>query len=219
MRRDALVRQLAERISQIRCDHPVRVAVDGVSAAGKTTFANELAEALRGLGRDVLRAELDDFHRPGHKYRSMRHEWTLSLYRAEGYDWDAFRAALLDPLAPGGSRRCRTGAFDAFRDEPIPEAWVDVAPDAIAVIDGMYLLGPDLAPAFDFRIWLAVTPEIALERACARDVAWVGSALEVRARYERFWLPAHADYQRRLRPASRADVVIENDDFEDPRIA
>ena len=96
---------------------------------------------------------------------------------------------------------------------------MDVAPEAIVIIDGMYLLAPDLAGDFDYRIWLSVRPETVLERACARDVAWVGSVEEVRARYEGFWLPAHAHYEERLRPTSRADVVIENDRFEDPRIA
>ncbi len=218
MKRVALLGQLAGQVASIRRHHPTRVAVGGFSAAGKTTFADALAEALRARGRHVLRAELDDFHRPGHKFRSMRDEWTPSLYLAEGYDWAAFRSVLLDPISPGGSLRCRTGVFDSYRDAEIPEAWVDVAPDAVVVIDGIFLLGPDLADSFDYRIWLSVRPETILERACARDVAWVGSVEEVRARYEGFWLPAHAHYEERLRPTSRADVVIENDCLEDPRI-
>ncbi len=145
MKRVALLSHLSEQVASIRCDHPTRVAVDGFSAAGKTTFADALAEALGGRGRDVLRAQLDDFHRPGHKFRSMRDEWTPSLYQAEGYDWEVFRSVLLDPISPGGSRSCRTAVFDSYHDTKVPEQWVDVAPEAIVIIDGMYLLGPDLA--------------------------------------------------------------------------
>lgn len=39
----------------------VRVAVDGVDAAGKTTFADELAESIRSRGRPVVRVSADDF--------------------------------------------------------------------------------------------------------------------------------------------------------------
>jgi uridine kinase len=45
-------------------DRIVRVAIDGVDGAGKTTFANELAEVVGGLGRPVIRASVDGFHNP-----------------------------------------------------------------------------------------------------------------------------------------------------------
>ena len=192
--------------------------MDGFSAAGKTTLADELAGVLRSQGRAVLRAEIDDFHRPGHKLRSMRGEWTPELYFAEGYQLETFCEVLLEPLGPGGSRRCLTGVWNSASDEPIAEAWQEVDCDAIAVIDGMLLLGPDLASHFDFRIWLEVSEETVLARARARDVAWVGSAREVEARYRRLWLPAHALYAETLGPRGRAQVIIEHDDVEEPRL-
>jgi uridine kinase len=207
--RSALLGEIAAAISGISRSHPVRVAVDGPSASGKTTLADALADRFRALGRSCLRATLDDFHRPGHKQRSMGGDWTPSLYEREGYDFPAFRALLLDPLGPGGDRRVRTGIFDAARDQALPERWTRVAADAVVVIDGLYLLGR-LADSFDYRIWLSVRPETVLARACERDVAWVGSLEAVRARYEGFWLPAHARYEATA-PASRADLVIEND--------
>src|SRR3954451_15428187 len=42
----------------------VRVAIDGFTAAGKTTLGHELAERLASTDRTVLRASLDDFKRP-----------------------------------------------------------------------------------------------------------------------------------------------------------
>jgi uridine kinase len=38
--------KLATMIASIRAGHPVRVAVDGVDAAGKTTLASALAQPL-----------------------------------------------------------------------------------------------------------------------------------------------------------------------------
>ena len=56
MTRQELVLELAQRISRISCAHSVRVAIDGVDAAGKTTLADELVAPLERLGRPVIRA-------------------------------------------------------------------------------------------------------------------------------------------------------------------
>jgi len=42
----------------------LRVGIDGVDGAGKTTFADELAAALAPFGRPVIRAGVDGFHHP-----------------------------------------------------------------------------------------------------------------------------------------------------------
>ena len=148
----------------------------------------------------------------------MRGEWTPELYLAEGYQLEVFREVLLEPLGPGGSRRCLPAVWNSARDEPIAEAWVELDRDAIAVVDGMLLLGSDCASHFDFRIWVEVSEETVIARAVARDVAWVGSAREVEARYRRFWLPAHEFYAETQRPRDRADVVIRNDDVREPKL-
>jgi uridine kinase len=41
--RKQAVDQLAALVAAIRLPHPVRVAIDGIDAAGKTTLADELA--------------------------------------------------------------------------------------------------------------------------------------------------------------------------------
>ena len=72
--RSEVVDALADAVSALRVGHPTGVAVDGRSAAGKTTLADELADAVRERAREVIRASIDDFHRPGHTYRSQRGE-------------------------------------------------------------------------------------------------------------------------------------------------
>ena len=62
--RTELVDDLAARIARLSPDR-LRVAVDGFTAAGKTSFGHELAAAIRELGRPTLRASLDDFKHPG----------------------------------------------------------------------------------------------------------------------------------------------------------
>ena len=93
--REPIIDTLRDVILGVRLDHPTRVGIDGRSAAGETSLANEIASAIVARGRPVLRAELDDFHRPGHKFRSINGQWTPASYYAETYDYTAIRTLCL----------------------------------------------------------------------------------------------------------------------------
>lgn len=134
-----LVDLLAAIVAAVRVAHPVRVGVDGPSAAGKTTVADALGARLSELGRDVVRASIDDFHRPGHKFRSQRSEWTPQTYYDESYDYLAFRDLVLRPCSPGGRRVCSPRLFDSFHDVAFPQQWVTVSEHGVLVVDGAFL--------------------------------------------------------------------------------
>jgi pantothenate kinase-related protein Tda10 len=55
---------LAGLIVALWRSRPVRVAIDGRTASGKTTLADELAAAVGQAGRPVIRTSIDGFHRP-----------------------------------------------------------------------------------------------------------------------------------------------------------
>ena len=62
--REEALDAIALSIDAVDLPHPVRVGVDGVSASGKTVFADELCGILRGMGHNVIRAGVDGFHNP-----------------------------------------------------------------------------------------------------------------------------------------------------------
>jgi uridine kinase len=216
--RAQVLHQLAEAVLERRASRPTLVAIDGRSAAGKSTLGDELSTILRSQGKNVLRASIDDFHRPGHKYRSQHGEWTPERYFDEGYDYEAFLAVLLRPLTEDRSRRCRLGIFDSYRDEPLPEVWHTVSTDGIVLVDGVFLLRPELAGYWDYVIWVDIDWETMIERACRRDVAWVGSEEVVRERYRRHWIPTHELYEGLVDPRDRAHAMIDNRDIERPHV-
>jgi hypothetical protein len=116
MSRAVLLERMAELVGAVRCSHPIRVAVDGPDAAGKTTLADELASVLRGRGRTVIRASIDGFHRPRAE-RYKRGPDSPDGYFQDSFDYEALRQELLDPFGLGGTRRYRragTGSLLEF---------------------------------------------------------------------------------------------------------
>lgn len=186
----------------------VRVAVDGVSGAGKTSFAGELAIVLQRAGRMVIRATTDDFHYPkAQRYRLGRD--SPDGHYLESYDYDAMRCQLLDPLGVGGSRRYRTAVFDCDLDRPIISAQ-RVAPDgAILIFDGLFLNRDELRHYWDVSIFLDVPFEIATERCAQRD----GGVANYRHPSNRRYIEGETRYLQECRPQDRASIVIDNSDF------
>src|SRR5688572_32570063 len=118
MNRAACVDRLAAAIAAVRTSHPMRVAIDGVDGAGKTTLADELVEPLRRAGREVIRASIDGFHYP-REVRYARGPDSPEGYFLDSFDYDAVRRELLDSLGPTGDRKFRTAVFDYRTDRTV----------------------------------------------------------------------------------------------------
>jgi uridine kinase len=79
----------------------LRVAIDGLTGAGKTSFGHELAAALRRLGRPTMRASMDDFKHPWRHAREHGYDRVSGEgnYR-NAYDFRSARDLLLEPAGP-----------------------------------------------------------------------------------------------------------------------
>ncbi|MFF5233313.1 uridylate kinase [Dactylosporangium sp. NPDC000521] len=209
---------LAHRILALRLQHPTRVGIDGHSAAGKTTLADELATILRGeTARPVLRVMVDGFKRHV-DLRTKNPPGSPESYYFEMFDVDAIRDELLVPLGPGGSRRYRTQIMDFSGRTPIDSGVQVASDDAILVADGGFLQKPALSRHWDLRVYLHIEVADVLHRGTVRDQAWMESAEAAAERYRTYYIPGEELYLAEVRPAERADIVIDNRNFEHPRI-
>jgi uridine kinase len=134
----------------------------------------------------------------------------------DAFDTAALRDALLLPLGPGGSRWYRRGRFDFHTDRPGHAPLEEAAADAVLVVDGIFLLRPELVAHWDYRIFVEVHFAVALERALRRDLALFGSAQAVRVRYQQRYIPGQQLYFAAARPQERADVIVRNEDPANP---
>jgi len=206
---------LARLILRVERPHPVRVAVDGPDAAGKTILADDLAPLLERSGRPVIRASVDGFHRPRAE-RFRRGPESPQGYFLDSFDYAALRAALLDPLGPGGDRVYRLRVFDFRTDEPVTEPAETAPANAILVLDGVFLLRRELIDLWDFSVFVAVPFAETQRRAAIRDAEFLGGDEAVRHRYAVRYVPGQQLYFGRDHPREKADVVLDNQDPDRP---
>jgi len=212
--REILLKGIAEMINSIQRRHPVRVAIDGVDAAGKTVFADELKPLLEDRGREVIRSSIDWFHNP----RRLRH--VRGRMDPEGYYLDSFNyRALLDylllPLGPGGSLVYMDKAFDYRLDQRLDEPFKKAGAAAVLLFDGIFLLRPELEHVWDLKIYLDVTFEESLRRGLDRAA---DRSSEVEDLYMNRYIPGQKLYHIHSAPQRKADIVIDNNDPSSPRI-
>jgi uridine kinase len=207
--RDRVLDEVANQIVSIRLPHPVRVAVDGIDAAGKTKFGDELAQVIRERGRRVIRASIDGFHRPKvERYR--RGPESPAGYYHDSFNYDALKKALLQPLGQDGDLRYRSAIFDFRNDMPVNEPVQTANIDSVLLFDGVFLLRPELVSYWDFKIYLDVDFLVAILRACLRDKEFFANPSEVLTRLCKRYMAGNRLYLEEVRPWDLADVVLDN---------
>lgn len=211
-----LIARVAARVASLGAERR-RVAVDGLTAAGKTSFGHELAVVLADEGQVVLRASLDDFKRPwseAHLYDRL----TAEGYYRNAFDIDAIHQRLLGPAGPGGSGEVTLCSIDPITQIDHSSTTVAMPDDGVLIVDGMFALRPELVEHWDLRIGLSIDPELSIRRGVDRDATAEGGREQAEALHRERYLAADMIYIAEVDPRARADVVIDNSDFNSPAL-
>ena len=211
-RRDVLL-AIAARVPAPAGADAVRVAVDGVDGSGKSVFADELAGVLLEQARPVVRASVDDFHQP-RVQRYRRGRCSPNGFWLDSFDYDRLRDDLLDPLGAGGSRRYRTAVHDLVTDRHLDLPWVVGPPGIVLVLDGLFLHRDELRDLWELSVFLDVPFDVAAARMATRD----GSNPDPHHPSMRRSVDAQRTYFKSCTPAKRADLVIDNSDWDRPAL-
>jgi uridine kinase len=217
MDRKQLINNLATDIIGISIDHPVRVAIDGVDAAGKTFLADELAGNLKKHDRQVIRASVDGFHNPTQK-RVARGALSPEGYYLDSFNYIGLMKYLLEPLGPGGDLVFRRSIYDYKSDSYVYSPIEEADPDSILIFDGVFLLRPEIRDYWDYSIFLMVSIETSLERAIDRDIGLFGSEEMVLNRYQSRYIPGQRIYLSQANPEQWATKVIDNNNHALPKL-
>ncbi|MEV6711117.1 uridine kinase [Lentzea sp. NPDC051208] len=179
------------------------VAVDGVDGAGKTTFCDELAGVLRSAGREVVRASVDDFHHP-RTIRWQRGKTSPEGFFLDSFDYPRFVDHLLTPFAEG--RPFRRASHDLETDEYVDPPAEVASPDALLLVDGIFLHRDEVVTHWDFSVFLDVGFAVSVARMAGRD----GSPSDPDDPRNRRYVEGQRLYLATCDPASRASLVVDH---------
>jgi uridine kinase len=219
-----LTRRLSAAVTGLsRLHQRVLVGIDGPDCAGKTTLADRLADAPRVTTPHTpttevttLQASVDGFNRP-RAQRYLRGELSPEGYYLDGFDYPALLDQCLLPFL-NGEARIRTTAFDHRSDARENAEATAVAARAVLIVDGVFLLRPELRELWTVSVYLRVSPAETLRRAHGRDLELFGSCEEIERRYLGRYLPGQALYRERADPERLAHILVDNERPGAPRI-
>lgn len=217
MKIESVLSETVDAIQSLKAPHPLRVGIDGASASGKTSLADQLVEPLRNLGRTVIRASIDGFHNPpGIRYRQG--ENCPIGYVEDSFDKTAVIENILRPLGPTGNLSYRHSLFDFVSNRETQGQIRQAPPNSILLFEGVMLFCDQLAPHFDFRIFVETNFDTVIERALVRDSQRLGGKNATLEKYHQRYIPGQKEYFRRHAPQEQANLVIDNNDYRQPRI-
>jgi uridine kinase len=154
------------------------VGIDGLGAAGKTSFAAEIA----ALVPQAHIVHVDDFARPS----------------VMGWDRARFVSEVLEPLR--GGRPAHYARWDYLTDER--RDWADVPPGVPVIVEGVSATDERLPVPWDITLWLDAPEEIRRRRIEERDDD------RLLYRWQTDWWPSEQAYLREQRPKDRPGVIV-----------
>jgi len=214
--RSALVSALAEQVLGKQSPGAFRrVGVDGVDGAGKTWLADELAAAVHDRGAPVERVSIDGFHNP-RDVRYRRGRDSPDGFFRDSYDYESFVSLVLRPFSQGGDGAYVPAIHDVREERAVSSPRRQAAAGSVLIVDGIFLHRDELAPFWDYSIWLDVPFEVSVPRGAARGDGFGSS--DPAAPSNRRYVDGQRICLRECRPQERASVVVDNTDLDEPFI-
>lgn len=208
----AVVNHVVDRIIRTPIIGP-RVAIDGPDGAGKTYFADALADALQDRHRPVARISIDDFHNVrAVRYRQGRHS-PLGFWE-DSYNYERFRSDVLEPFGPEGSLRFRRASYSHVTDEILDPPFETANAATTLIVDGIFLQRVELCAQWDLTVFLDVAFTETARRMALRD----GTSPDPDHPSMRRYVEGQREYFRQSQPQQRASILIDNNNLHAPKI-
>lgn len=171
------------------------LAIEGGSAAGKTTLAH-LLESLY----DCAVFHMDDFFLRPEQRTTQR-----LAQPGEHVDHERFLSEVLTPLARGSAVSLRR--YDCRSQTLLPAQ--TVMPRPLTVVEGAYSMHPSLSAHYDLSLFLDISPALQRSRILRRNTPAEAEQFFTR------WIPLEQHYLQALQPARRCAFTLRADGGKD----
>lgn len=176
------------RLTGSESKRPLLVGIDGFGGSGKSTLSNSIRDAL-----EASAVEGDDFYGP------VDTDWA-GLSPQDGYerffDHERLAREVLRPL--GRAEHTRYQRYN-WQNNVLGD-WVELPAEGVVVVEGVYMLRPQLREFWDLSVFVDTPWPMRLDRQVSRG--------ENTEEDIRLWTDAEKYYERTFEPANRADLVL-----------
>jgi uridine kinase len=189
------------------------VAIDGLDGSGKSELARALAAACEAAGAGpAFLFSVDDFRRP---LGALAGEDEATAYYDRYYDFASLDACLA--AFEAGAAQASVPRWDPARELVDGERELDFGDARLGFVEGVFVLRSEVAARAPLLL-LEVSEAEARRRIHARDAARGRPAEVIEHRIDNRYFPAQRRYRATHDPVGRADVLIDNEDWEFPKV-
>lgn len=169
------------------------LAIDGNSAAGKSSLASLLGEKY-----NCNLFHMDDFFLPQERKTEDR------LREAGGnVDWERFKSEIIDDLFSGHSFIYRK--FDC-KVQTLGKP-VNVRPTKLNIVEGVYSMHPELSPYYNLKVFMKAGKEEQSKRILLRN------GPDMHKKFIEEWIPLENYYFSKLDIQSKCNFILELKDL------
>ena len=212
-----VIHYLIDQIKNLKNDKPLIIGIDGVDTSGKTTLADIIAQELSNEPNiRTIRISIDKFHNPK-EIRMRQGSLSPKGYFEDSFNYDVIINQVLQPIKEG-KENILLGIYDYRYENEIEKVSIKIDNNSVVLFDGVFLLRDELYPYWDLSVFLEVDFTEVIKRALKRDITLFGSDTEVLNRYEKRYIPGQQLYINKFHPQNRANIVIDNNDYNNPQI-
>ena len=219
MNTDEVIELLAKaiiRIKRINPDKPIVVAFDGVDTSGKTSLADGIQLFFQNQTIESIRVSIDKFHN-AKETRLSKGEYSPVGFFYDSFNYEKILELVLNPIKNRASLIVK-GIYDYRVEDGIAADSAKITKDSIILFDGIFMNRDELRGYWDLSIFLDVSFETVRKRAVLRDTKLFGTEEEALNKYDKRYIPGEELYIASCNPKDRADIVIDNNDWQHPVI-
>lgn len=187
-----IIEQITTQLKKLKKNRStILVGIDGGGGAGKSTFAKNLAAVLP----NSTIVEVDDFY----KSVANRVKITEEVPVHSNFEKSRFKKQVLEPLKRDEDARYQK--YDWEKDR-LKNQWEEISSGGYVIIEGLGVLGKELAQHLDYKIWLEAPSTVRRKRGIERDGEEWSNV------WDEDYLPQDKRYIKEQTPQKVADIII-----------
>lgn len=190
------------------------VGINGVDTSGKTILTNLFSRFLRSLNIKTEVLHIDDFHNPL-KIRTKGDNKNDAYYN-NAFNYTQLIQDVLIPLKENTYLDKTVTCLDLDSDKYEKLVHYTIDKDTVLLIEGVLLFREPLINFIDVKIFLYIDFAEVLERAKQRDVPKYGESFL--QKYIDKYIPIQKKYIEECKPQEISDILINNNDYQNPVI-